>query len=210
MSTTIGDIIKATETAKSTSDASTTTALAADDKAKSDFTAYTQQQTVQATAIAKTGPITVANTDGTFSTYDTSTTAPGYSVEISHGADMVVPDDSGGGTNPPVSPPVTPPVATESYTLEGPSTGVVNVQSAEFTIGGVPADFTGTVTVESSVPGFPPAPQVFTYPLATPAQFTITPTSVETVTISVVSSGTTAGGEKVTDPAPLTYTVTAQ
>ncbi len=95
---TIGDLLTGLTTTKATADASQAAAVQADAQATSDAAAFVAEQALVATAIAAVGPITIANNDGTYTTFDTSSTAPGYHTESSKGVGTLLPV-------PPVDPP---------------------------------------------------------------------------------------------------------
>ncbi len=90
------------------------------------------------------------------------------------------------------------PTAT-TYTFTGPTSGNTNVASSSFTI--TPNDFyTGTITITPSGGGLS-APIVLTFSSADPQIFSITPTSVGTITLTPTNSGS------LTNPSILSYAV---
>ncbi len=93
---------------------------------------------------------------------------------------------------------LTTPTAT-SFTLTGPSSGLINVASTNFTI--TPNDvYTGTITITPSGGGLS-SPIVKTFSgSATPQTFTITPTVAGVVTLTPTNNGS------LTNPSNLNYT----
>ena len=88
------------------------------------------------------------------------------------------------------------------YTLTGPSSGVVNVASSNFTIS-PSGTYNGTITITPSGGGLS-TPIVKTFSnSSTPQTFTITPTSSGTVTLTPTNSGS------LTDPSALTYSASS-
>jgi outer membrane protein OmpA-like peptidoglycan-associated protein len=89
-----------------------------------------------------------------------------------------------------------------SYTLTGPASGTVNSASTNFTITPVGGVYTGTISVALSGGGLSTT-ITKTFDESSAAQtFTITPTSVGSVTLTPTSSA-----QLGTDPSALTYTV---
>jgi hypothetical protein len=85
--------------------------------------------------------------------------------------------------------------------VTGPSNGLTNANSADFTVG-----FNGTITgtvVVTITPNDAESAIVKTFTTSTPQTFTIHPTSDGTVTLTVTNNGSLG------DPDPLTYTTSA-
>ncbi len=95
----------------------------------------------------------------------------------------------------------TPAFIATTYTVSGPSTGVVNATSSSFTV--TPnGPYDGTITITPDGGGVS-TPIVLTFTDATPQTFTVTPTAVGTVTLTSTNSGA------LVDPSVLMYEVTA-
>lgn len=94
------------------------------------------------------------------------------------------------------------PAMATAYTLEGPSSGLVNVESTDFTV--TPDGPADGITVTPATDGtgtFDPTSVTFTDD--DPETFTFTPTSAGTHTISVTNDG------DLDDPVDLEYEVAA-
>jgi hypothetical protein len=162
-----------------------------------------------------TGTITITPSGGGLSspitlTFSGSSTPQTFTITpTAAGTVTLTPTNSGGLTNP--SAPIYA-VLASAYTFNGPSSGVVNVASTNFTV--TPnAIYTGTVTITPSGGGLS-SPIILTWSSSSAAQtFTITPTATGTVTLTPTNSGglsnPSALNDVVTAASATSYTFTA-